>query len=470
MIIPVILAGGSGTRLWPLSRRLYPKQLLNLTRDRSLLQQTALRVAGAEGMCEPIIMCNETYRYIIADQLKAIGVPPHVLVLEPMGRNTAPAVAVAAIIAMKKDPGAMLLILPSDHLISEVDVFHRAIDTAACFAGQKRLVTFGVVPQSPETGYGYIRQGGDITCHGNKTTHSAFEIREFVEKPDLPTALDYVESGEYCWNSGMFMFRVEDIITEMEYFAPEIMSACRRSVEKGVADSDVLVLDSDAFSICPSDSVDYAIMEKTRRGVMVPFDAGWNDVGSWEALWDLGVKDETGNVLKGDVRSQDNRDCLVYAESRLVAVLGMSDAIVIESPDAVLVAGRGRGQEVRSIVDALRVEERKEASLHNKTFHQWGHVKVQSEDPLAMTRRITLNALSAVNFKTPAARVLHWVVVEGRGIVRRAGDSIALERDMSVKIDPELDVILENPGKEPLVLMEVYLQGSGDGDHFSGKP
>ncbi len=468
MIIPVILAGGSGTRLWPLSRRLFPKQLLRLTQDRTLLQETILRVAGADNVADPIVICNGSYRYIIAEQLREISVKPHSLVLEPAGRNTAPAVTVSAIMAMAVDPEAVILVLPSDHLIPDVGKFHQALDAAACFAGQGSLVTFGVVPQAPETGYGYIRKDGRASCPCGGP-HEAFTIEAFVEKPDVRTARKYVASGEYCWNSGMFMFRAAEIIREMEALCPEILDACRLSVERGVVDEDAFLLDAEAFSGCPSDSIDYAVMEKTRRGVMVPFDAGWNDVGSWEALWELGDKDGCGNVVKGDVVGRSNRDCLIFAESRLVTVLGMNDAIVVESPDAVLVAERGRGQEVRGIVDDLRGEGRREVSGHGKTFCHWGNVILLSRDETMVVRRVTLNEQSAVRVRTPADRVLHWIVADGQGTLRKPGETAVFQKDDAIRIGPESDVVFENSQDYPLVFMEFYHVRNGDGEHFNGR-
>ncbi len=469
MIIPVILAGGSGTRLWPLSRRLFPKQLLRLAWDRTLLQETILRVAGGTAVADPIIICNESYRYIIAEQLREIHVKPHSLVLEPAGRNTAPAVTVSAIMAASVDPEAMILVLPSDHLIPDIPKFHQALDAAACFAGQGSLVTFGVVPQAPETGYGYIRKNGRTFCTCG-ALHAAFEIEAFVEKPDFATARKYIESGEYCWNSGMFMFRAVEIIREMEALSPEILDACRLSVEKGALDEEAFLLDADAFSECPSDSIDYAVMEKTRRGVMVPFDAGWNDVGSWEALWELGEKDDCGNVVKGDVVGRDNRDCLIFAESRLVAVLGMNDAVVVESPDAVLVAGRGRGQEVRGIVDKLRDEGRREVSGHSKTFCHWGNVVLLSKEETMVVRRVTVNEQAAVRVRTPADRALHWIVGDGEGTLRKPGETRVFQKDAAIRIPPGSDVVFENSQDRPLVFMELYSPGNGEDEHFNGRP
>ncbi len=468
MIIPVILAGGSGTRLWPLSRRLFPKQLLRLTQDRTLLQETILRVAGADNVADPILICSGSHRYIIAEQLQEIDIKPHSLVLEPVGRNTAPAVTVSAIMAMAADPEAMILVLPSDHLIPDIRKFHQALDGAACFAGQGSLVTFGVVPQAPETGYGYIRKNGRASCPCGGP-HEAFRIEAFVEKPDVTTARQYVASGEYCWNSGMFMFRAAEILREMEAFCPDILDACRLSVERGVVDKDAFLLDADAFSECPSDSIDYAVMEKTRRGVMVPFDAGWNDVGSWEALWELGGKDGCGNVIKGDVVGRSNRDSLIFAESRLVAVLGMSDAIIVESPDAVLVAERGRGQEVRGIVDELRGEGRREVSEHGKTFCHWGNVTLLSRDETMVVRRVTVNEKAAVRVRTPADRLLHWIVADGQGTLRKTGETFVFQKDAAIRIDPGSDVVFENSQDRPLVFMEVYHAQNGDGEHFNGR-
>ena len=440
MIIPVILAGGSGTRLWPLSRKLFPKQLLRLTQDRTLLQETILRVKGANDIVDPIVICNASYRYIIAEQLREINVTPHSLVLEPAGRSTAPAVAVSAIMAMEMDPDATILVLPSDHLIPDKEKFRGALGAGTCFAGRGRLVTFGVVPNAPETGYGYIRKGAKADCLCG-TRHEAFEISEFVEKPDISTARKYVGSGEYCWNSGMFMFRAADILREMETLSPDIHSACRIAVQKGVVDKDAFLLDAESFAGCPSDSIDYAVMEKTRRGVMVPFDAGWNDVGSWEALWGLGEKDAGDNVRKGDVISRDNQGCLIFAESRLVAVLGMNNAIVVESPDAVLVAERGRGQEVRSIVDELREEGRKEASRHNKTFFQWGRITLISRDEKMVVRRVTVNDRSAAMVCTPAGRVLHWIIADGEGLLRKPGEAVVVKHGTAIRIDPESEAV-----------------------------
>ena len=465
MIIPVILAGGSGTRLWPMSRRRYPKQLLNLTGNNSLLQETVLRVAGANGVGRPIVVCNSSYRHIIAGQLSEINIRPRALVLEPAGRNTAPAVGVAAYMALAAAPEAMILVLPADHMIPDVEQFHQCLAAAACFAQTGSLVTFGIVPQFPETGYGYIRKGETITCEEDRV-YEAFKIRAFVEKPEMERARRYVASGEYCWNSGMFLFRAADILREMDDLCPDISGACRAAVDGGKTDDDAFFLDPDAFGVCPSDSIDYAVMEKTASGVMVPFEAGWSDVGSWDALYDLDLKDESGNVVRGDALIQDTKDSLIFSESRMVAAVGMRDAIIVETGDAVMVAARGQSQAVKKIVDRLSDTGRKEAEGHFATWYRWGSVRVIADNAHAVVRQVSVLGGHKVSVFTPGGRVLHWVFVEGRGTLRMGEDGLQAVSDSSFRIDGLSTVILENNLEGPLVFMETYLPDTEE-DHFA---
>ncbi len=468
MIVPVILAGGSGTRLWPLSRQLYPKQLLSLTDEQTMLQQTLMRVIDVEEVTEPLVICNETYRYIISEQLRQSGVRPESLILEPVGRNTAPAVAVAALRAEKLDPEAMILVLPADHLIQDIAIFHQALHTAARYAAKGDLVTFGVIPTSPETGYGYIRIGRPVHAGDQETNPGeTYAIREFVEKPDLETARRYLDSGEYCWNSGMFLFRAVDILEELGRFSPDILAACRDACKAGITDGDAFLLDPEAFARCRSDSVDYAVMEKTDRGVMVPFDAGWDDVGSWEALWGLGKKDDHGNVIRGDVMGHGNLNSLIYAESRLVAVLGLTDVIVVESPDTVLVASRKRCQEVKSVVADLLKENRKEALGHSKTYYPWGTVEDLKVDDQMVVRRVTVDNGSDFRVTPPPGRVLNWVVIAGGGDVRIDDKKIAVEKNTTLRIDPGKPVNIILSDGDPIVFTEVFAPGDGGPDHFN---
>ena len=366
MIIPVILAGGSGTRLWPLSRKLHPKQVLALLGDRTLVQETVLRLRGLDAAA-PVVICNDEHRFIVAEQLRDLDERPAALILEPVARNTAPAVAVAALYALAQSPDATLLMLPADHLITDSSAFHTAVVQAVDYARDGHLVTFGIVPAAPETGYGYIMQGAAMP-HG-----PGRKIQRFVEKPDTATAEGYVRSGQYFWNSGMFVLRADAVLAELTRFAPEIVRGCRESLEKAVSDLDFLRLDHDAFAACPEDSIDYAVMERTDRGVMVPLSCGWSDLGSWDALWQAGEKDDDGNVTRGDVLLCDVRDSFLHAETRLLAAVGLENHIVVETSDAVLVSPRDRVQEVKKLVDRLKAQNRVEAVSHKKVFRPWGH-------------------------------------------------------------------------------------------------
>ena len=357
MIIPVILAGGSGTRLWPLSRKLHPKQVLALLGDRTLVQETVLRLRGLDAAA-PVVICNDEHRFIVAEQLRDLDERPAALILEPVARNTAPAVAVAALYALAQSPDATLLMLPADHLITDSSAFHTAVVQAVDYARDGHLVTFGIVPAAPETGYGYIMQGAAMP-HG-----PGRKIQRFVEKPDTATAEGYVRSGQYFWNSGMFVLRADAVLAELTRFAPEIVRGCRESLEKAVSDLDFLRLDHDAFAACPEDSIDYAVMERTDRSVMVPLSCGWSDLGSWDALWQAGEKDGDGNVTRGDVLLCDVRDSFLHAETRLLAAVGLENHIVVETSDAVLVSPRDRVQEVKKLVDRLKAQNRVEAGLH----------------------------------------------------------------------------------------------------------
>jgi mannose-1-phosphate guanylyltransferase/mannose-6-phosphate isomerase len=375
VIIPVILAGGSGTRLWPLSRELQPKQLLALTDNHTMLQNTLLRLAGMTETARPMVICNETYGAMVDSQLRDIDMPASSIFLEPVGRNTAPAVAVAALKAAANNLEALILVLPADHLIQNISAFHAALALGMGFAQQGGLVTFGIVPDRPETGYGYIRKGQSVQIHKSQGPDDAifgFSIAEFVEKPDLQTARQYVSSGDYCWNSGMFMFPVSGVLTELRRFVPDIVGACERAMAEGRAESDFFYLDHDAFAACPSDSIDYAVMEKTSHGVMIPLNAGWDDVGSWEALWKVGKKDAFGNVISGDVICVDTKNSFVRSESRLVTVLGVQDLAIVETPDAILVSALSNTQGVKQIVDRLKSEQRPETRTHRQSIRSWG--------------------------------------------------------------------------------------------------
>ena len=448
MLIPVILSGGAGTRLWPLSRELYPKQLLALLGPRTMLQQTAQRVAGLD-CAAPVVVCNEAHRFLVAEQLRALKLTPKAIVLEPFGRNTAPAIALAAL-AARRDAGGvdpLLLVLPADHVIRDTAVFQQAVRTALPAAEQGQLVTFGIVPDRPETGYGYIQRGA---AQGN-----VFRIARFVEKPDLERARQFVAAQDYYWNSGMFLFRAGRYLEELERLAPEMAHACRTAFEQGRKDLDFTRLDAAVFEGCPSDSIDYAVMEKTAGAVVVPLDAGWSDVGSWSALHDASDADADGNVAHGDVLQEDSSGCYLYAESRLVAAVGLRNHVVVETKDAVLVAPRDRVQDVKKLVNRLKEQGRYEHSLHREVFRPWGSYDRIESGARFVVNRVRINPGASQSLQLHHHRAEHWVVVSGTARVTRGEEVFLLEENQSAFIPIGVPHRIENPGKIALHLIEV---------------
>jgi len=451
---PVILSGGSGSRLWPMSRRLLPKQFLPLVSERTLLQETVLRLQGVDGARAPLVVSNSEHRFIVAEQLREIGMKPEVQILEPAGRNTAPAVAVAALHLQARQPDACLFVLPSDHLIRDVPAFRSAIATALPLAVEGSLVTFGITPKAPVTGYGYIERGEALPG-----SERSFRVSRFVEKPDLDTARRYVSNGRFLWNSGMFVFRAKRFLEELQRFRPEIVTAAKSALESGALDLDFLRLDSAAFAACPSDSIDYAVMEHTSASVVVEADIGWSDVGSWAALWEVGKKDENENVAHGDVDLLDAKGCYVRAESRLVSVLGATNLVVVETDDAVLVADRSRSQEVREIVETLDRKARTEHVSHSRVYRPWGYYESIDAGERFQVKRIMVKPGEALSLQMHHHRAEHWVVVSGTAKVTRDEEVRLLSENESAYIPIGTKHRLENPGKTPLFLIEVQSGG-----------
>ncbi|MGR4893936.1 mannose-1-phosphate guanylyltransferase/mannose-6-phosphate isomerase [Stenotrophomonas sp. LARHCG68] len=443
-ILPVILSGGSGTRLWPLSREAYPKQFLPLTGERTMLQATWLRVADVAAH-PPIVVANESHRFVAAEQLQQAGTAPSAILLEPIGRNTAPAIAAAALEARRNGDDPLLLVLPSDHLINDITRFHQAIAQAATIAEQGKLVTFGIQPTAPETGYGYIKA---VAGDGPRT------IERFVEKPDLATAETYVASGEYYWNSGMFLFRASRYLEELERLQPQILAACRTAWEKARRDTDFIRLDADAFKASPSDSIDYAVMEKTGDAAVVPLDAGWSDVGSWTALRDVSEQDADGNAHRGDVIAIDCRNTFAYGD-RLIAMVGLEDVIVVETNDAVLVGKSDRMQEVKDVVAQLKADGRSEATWHRKVYRPWGAYDSIDHGERFQVKRITVKPGGTLSLQMHHHRAEHWIVVSGTAEVTRGDEVLLLTENQSTYIPLGVTHRLRNPGKLPLELIEV---------------
>jgi mannose-1-phosphate guanylyltransferase/mannose-6-phosphate isomerase len=448
MIVPVILAGGSGTRLWPLSREFYPKQLINMYNQHTMLQNTVLRLGGMDGMDAPLIVCNDVHRFMTAEQLSRIDVTPRAIILEPAAKNTAPAIALAAIQVTDQGQDPIMLVLPADHRIDRIPAFHQGIEKGKALAKDGYLITFGIVPDTPETGYGYIQKGDPLD-------DAACRIHRFVEKPDLTTARSYLDSGDYCWNSGMFMFRASAILKELETHAPDMVNICRKAVSMGLQDLDFFRVDPAVFEKITADSIDYAVMEKTGRGVMVSLDAGWNDLGSFDALWQSQEKDDDANVIKGDVLIHDVSGSYIHAQSRLVAAVGMDDMVVVETGDAVLVAPRNRVQDVKQIVNQLKSLNRKESAVHAKVYRPWGDYETIDQSLRYQVKRITVKPGAKLSLQKHFHRAEHWTVVSGTAIVTRGEETLMLREDQSTYIPLGTVHRLENPGKIPLELIEV---------------
>lgn len=448
MIIPVILSGGSGTRLWPLSRALRPKQLLSMTSNYTMIQDTVSRLNGVSELAAPIVVCNEEHRFTIAEQMREINVTPASIILEPFGKNTAPAVAISAIQAQKQEQDPVLLVLPADHVIANTASFHAAIAAGYKAALDNQLVTFGIVPNAPETGYGYIKSGKEIT-------DGVYKVDAFVEKPNAATAQAYLDEGNYFWNSGMFMFRASKYLDELKQHNSEMLKYSTDALDAARTDMDFIRLNKEAFAQCPSDSIDYAVMEKTQDAAVIPVDIGWNDIGSWSALWDVGASDDSGNVTHGDVLLHDSSNSYVHSDSRLVTVVGLNDHVVVETADAVLVAHRDRSQDVKEIVEKLKLANRDEAVIHNKAYRPWGAYECIDQDARFQVKRITVNVGASLSLQLHHHRSEHWIVVQGTARVTCGDKVFLMSENESTYIPLGEKHRLENAGKIPLELIEV---------------
>jgi len=458
-IHPVILSGGAGTRLWPLSRALFPKQFFPLASELSLLQETAKRVSDTTRFAPPLVVCNQDHRFIVAEQLRKISLTPSDIVLEPAARNTAAAVASAALVldaaAEAEGEGApLMLVLPSDHVIADAQAFRDAVEAAAPAAEAGFLVTFGIAPDRAETGYGYIEQGEALVA-GGRECPGCFRAARFKEKPDRHAAERMMAAGGWLWNSGMFLFRADALLDEMKRLSPGLAAACAKAVKAATRDLDFLRLDERAFGQCESVSLDYAVMEKTERAAVVPADMGWSDIGSWHALWQAGKKDSAGNVLLGDVAAIDLENCYIRSDHRLVAAIGLCDITLIVTDDAVLAAPRGHAQDVKRLVDVLRGQNRDEIVVHSRVYRPWGFYQSLEAGDRFQVKHITVNPGGRLSLQKHKQRAEHWVVVNGTARVTRGDQTFDLKENESTFIPAGTAHRLENAGAQPLRIIEV---------------
>jgi len=449
-IMPIIMCGGSGSRLWPLSRSTYPKQFLPLINDMSMLQNTLQRLPAEHQ--DPIFICNEDHRFLVAEQIKQVNCSSATILLEPQAKNTAPALALAALNALTEGDDPLLLVLAADHVINDIDKFHRAINVAAVSAQQGKLVTFGVVPSHAETGYGYIKKGNQ---DNDGKTDSIFQVEKFVEKPTIDKAQSYVESGDYLWNSGMFVFKASRYLEELAKCRPDILTACQEAMANVATDLDFIRPDRDAFLQCANVSIDYAVMEKTDDAVVVPLDTGWSDIGSYSALWDIGQQDLQHNVIKGDVIAHDTRNSYLHSQNKLIATLGVDNLVVIDTADAVLIADKNKVQNVEGIVNELKSLQRPETKLHREVYRPWGKYDLVDQGERFQVKRITVNPGAKLSLQTHQYRAEHWIIVSGTAKVTLDGETSFLSENQSTYISIGVVHGLENPGQLPLEMIEV---------------
>lgn len=447
MIIPIIMAGGSGTRLWPLSRSLYPKQFLSLINENSLLQETLKRLDGLNCL-PPVIVSNNEHRFIVAEQLRQFGVDDFQIILEPVGRNTAPAVALAALKSLELHGDHHMLVLAADHAIQDIEAFHAAVLAEEQESVDNKLVTFGIVPTKPETGYGYIKKGEQVK-------NSVFKVNSFVEKPDLETAKNYLEQKCYLWNSGMFMFKASVYLDELKKFRPDILAACKESLSSASTDLDFIRLNSDVFAECPDESIDYAVMEKTQDCVVIPLDADWSDIGSWTSLWEISEKDEHENVSHGDVINYNSRNNYIYSEGSLISTVGVNNLIIVQTKDALLVAQQDNVQDIKKIVEILKKQKRSEHISHREVYRPWGRYDSVERGDRYQVKRITVKPGECLSTQMHHHRAEHWVVVAGTAKVTCGERTFFVTENESTFIPIGTVHTLENPGKIPLEVIEI---------------